>query len=161
MPPSMYVPQAWLSLPVKRSGSLLVLTFCEHEWCQCENFATAICLVKCDTDICSQSTKRVITCSKFPSRLEISNTIVSVSQPPVSKMVELLTFHIYNESDGSMKTSFYLNCAVVKPFMLQSEDQPVFVFQIRDQMIIFKTWGQTIIFNREELCREGRNGASN
>ena len=60
-----------------------------------------------------------------------------------------------------MKTSFYLNCAVMKPFMLQSKDQTVVVFHTCDQMIIFKNWGQMIILNREELCREGRDGASN
>ena len=93
--------------------------------------------------------------------LEISNTIVSVSQPPVSKILELLTFHIYNESDGSMKTSFYLNCAVVKPFMLQGKDHTVVVFYTCNQMVVFKFWDQLIIFKREELCREGRDGASN
>ena len=60
-----------------------------------------------------------------------------------------------------MKTSFYLNCAVVKPFMLQSKDHAVAVFHTFDQMVVFQIWDQMIIFNREELCREGRDGASN
>ena len=60
-----------------------------------------------------------------------------------------------------MKTSFYLNCAVMKPFMLQSKDHTVVVFHTCDRMIISKICGQTIIFKREELCREGRDGASN
>ena len=76
-------------------------------------------------------------------------------------MVELLTFHICNESDGSMKTSFYLNCAVMKPFMLQSKDHAVVVFHICDHIVVFKICDQMIIFNREELCREGRDGAPN
>ena len=60
-----------------------------------------------------------------------------------------------------MKASFYLDCAVVKPFMLQGQDQTVVIFQIWDKMVVFKIWDQTIIFNREELCSEGRYGASN
>ena len=49
----------------------------------------------------------------------------------------------------------------MKPFMLQSKDHAVVVFHTCDQMVVIQIWGQMIIFNREELCREGRDGASN
>ena len=88
----------------------------------------------------------MITCSKSPSRLESSNTIVSVSQPPVSKIVELLTFcwKPLILVSKNLATLLFLQLvdlygAVMEPFLVQS----------KDQIIFSSSWNYFPIFNRD------------